>query len=296
MKKFNIYIGFALLLLSSCIKEIEFTSDEVTPRIVLNALLRPDSVISVNVSHSLNVLDQADIQALTTASVKLYDGNGNYIEDLVHQGDGDYRSPSLLIPSAGNSYRIEVSHADYASVNANTSVPAAIAPQIIDTATTLIAQENVFRVRFRYQDPAGVKNHYCVRFYQHYMEYLYDNFGNIVDSIDHFDPIWSSTNSIYFDDAGDIFDTKNQLYSRDLVYDGQTVDVDFYIPLWIGNVPEIYIAFSNSSEEYFYFSKSYDLYQSTNGDPFAQPVQIYSNVNGGIGIFAGYFPSVLRVK
>ena len=36
-----------------------------------------------------------------------------------------------------------------------------------------------------------------------------------------------------------------------------------------------------------HFAKSFNMYQRANGNPFATPVQVYSNVNNGMGIFAG---------
>ncbi|MBK6525335.1 MAG: DUF4249 family protein [Crocinitomicaceae bacterium] len=36
-----------------------------------------------------------------------------------------------------------------------------------------------------------------------------------------------------------------------------------------------------------------EKYQETAGDPFAQPVQVYSNVENGFGIFGGCFIEIL---
>lgn len=296
MRKQLFIFSLAIFFLSSCIKEIEFSSEEVTPRIVVNSLIRPDSTLLVNVSHSLNVLDQADIQPLTNASVKLFDGNGNFIEDLVHVGDGDFRSPSNLIPVTGNTYRINVTNSGYENVQALTAVPTPLVPVVLDTITTVIAQEDVFKVKVRIQDPSASGDHYVVRFYQVYDDYIYDNFGNIIDTVQQFDGLWFSTNSVYFEDAGEIFDTRRMQFSRDVLYNGQTIDVEFFLPMWMESTTSIYMSFSHASEEYYLFNRSYDLYQTTDGDPFAQPVQIYSNVGGGIGIFAGYYPSLIQVK
>ena len=43
-----------------------------------------------------------------------------------------------------------------------------------------------------------------------------------------------------------------------------------------------------SKEDYFKYKLSLEKYQETAGDPFAQPVQVYSNVENGFGIFGGY--------
>ena len=43
----------------------------------------------------------------------------------------------------------------------------------------------------------------------------------------------------------------------------------------------------NISKSYYYYRTSLELYQSASGNPFAQPVQVYSNIENGFGVFAG---------
>ena len=43
----------------------------------------------------------------------------------------------------------------------------------------------------------------------------------------------------------------------------------------------------NTSEAYFNYLTSFNMYQRTINNPFATPVQVYSNINNGMGIFAG---------
>jgi hypothetical protein len=43
----------------------------------------------------------------------------------------------------------------------------------------------------------------------------------------------------------------------------------------------------HSGEEYFKYIRSVLLQRGTSSNPFAQPVQVYTNVKGGLGIFAG---------
>ena len=44
---------------------------------------------------------------------------------------------------------------------------------------------------------------------------------------------------------------------------------------------------SNNIGAYFNYLTSFNMYQRTINNPFATPVQVYSNVNNGMGIFAG---------
>ena len=56
-------------------------------------------------------------------------------------------------------------------------------------------------------------------------------------------------------------------------------------------IQTIYLTISRVSKEYYWYQSSYSNYLQTSGDPFAQPVQVYTNINNGLGVFAGYSAS-----
>jgi len=50
------------------------------------------------------------------------------------------------------------------------------------------------------------------------------------------------------------------------------------------------------SEEVFFYRKTLVAQQNSGFDPFAQPVQVYGNINGGFGIFGGITKSTVTFK
>lgn len=50
----------------------------------------------------------------------------------------------------------------------------------------------------------------------------------------------------------------------------------------------LYTILRTTTEEYYQYNYTRDLQASTDNNPFAQPVQVYDNIKGGLGIFAGY--------
>ncbi len=50
----------------------------------------------------------------------------------------------------------------------------------------------------------------------------------------------------------------------------------------------IYISLAKTDEAYYKFISTYKNYQDTDGNPFAEPVMIYSNIQGGLGVFCAY--------
>ena len=51
---------------------------------------------------------------------------------------------------------------------------------------------------------------------------------------------------------------------------------------------QLYVVLRTVTEEYYQYIYTRDLQVSVEDNPFAQPVQIYDNIDGGLGIFAGY--------
>ena len=51
---------------------------------------------------------------------------------------------------------------------------------------------------------------------------------------------------------------------------------------------ELFALLRTTTEEYYNYNYTRDLQASVENNPFAQPVQVYDNVENGLGIFAGY--------
>ena len=50
----------------------------------------------------------------------------------------------------------------------------------------------------------------------------------------------------------------------------------------------LYAVLRTTTEEYYQYNFTSDLQASVESNPFAQPVQVYDNIENGLGIFAGY--------
>ena len=90
--------------------------------------------------------------------------------------------------------------------------------------------------------------------------------------------------------AGGFENTYEYIMLRDENFDGQNYSLTFSVI----NYAELKdldlfgeIRLVNTSEAYFNYLKSFNMYQRAINNPFATPVQVYSNVNDGMGIFAG---------
>jgi hypothetical protein len=62
------------------------------------------------------------------------------------------------------------------------------------------------------------------------------------------------------------------------------------------DISTYYIKLYTVSEDLLKFVNSYNLSINTGFDPFAQPVQIYSNIENGLGFFSGYTLDIDSMK
>jgi hypothetical protein len=85
---------------------------------------------------------------------------------------------------------------------------------------------------------------------------------------------------------------------NDLLFNGQNKTLELEIPYenwsgsedgydWSYQTLTLRLYLHNISISYYYYRTSLELFQNASGNPFAQPVQVFSNVENGFGIFAG---------
>ncbi|MBL4703484.1 MAG: DUF4249 domain-containing protein [Flavobacteriales bacterium] len=277
-----------IIVMISCRKEIPFTSEVTTSKLVVNSLFEADSSWNINVSRSLSVIDEAELASIENATVTIKDGTGTLIETLVHDADGNYIGTSY--PQIGNTYRVDVSAAGYTSVYGEDLVPDPVNVISIDTAATVISGEEYLGVSITFDDPSGVKNYYRLSV----LVGLWDRWDNGMGGLDSAyweEEVYLVLNDPAFEGNGaDSWQTEGIM--TDLLFDGQQRTVEVGLDSWFFNnsivrIQFIDVLFFNSTETTYLFNKSYSLYQETNGNPFAQPVQVYSNITNGFGIFGG---------
>ena len=89
------------------------------PKVVLNSIITPDSVIKGDIYWTKHVSDKADVRRVETFHAKLY-------EDGAVIFDGECVNGVLLTdihPKVGSSYQIELTVPEYGVVKASTNIP-----------------------------------------------------------------------------------------------------------------------------------------------------------------------------
>ena len=280
--KAKFFIILSVLFFVSCEKEIPLDDEEKAPRIVVNGIFSANDTIRIHVSESRNVLFDGELPNLLTADAKLLDENDNLLGTFVHEGDGIYVLNSVL-PIAGNIYKITVSSSGFASVASSTSAPQPLTTAQIDTTRT----GDEMNYKLTLQDNGSEVNYYAVAIKK--ISYYVDGFSG--DTIYYEDIYFCSKEIIVQNGSADSEGERcnSIMLFSDATFNGQTVS--FSASNYIHQFEDtnyVVATISSVSEDYYKYNVTLTNHGATQGSPFAQPVQVYSNIENGFGIFGGY--------
>ncbi len=297
MNKLSIIFFLISIFFISCETVIDVNIPLEPTKLVINSTLIPGEPFRVNLSGSQHILDNGDYKSVSGAEIKIYE-NGQLLTTLPDSTDGKYISGSFM-PKAGKKYSIEARKNGFEAVTAEETLPEKSAKIIsvkIDTVETNDFGYIEKRLEFDIEidDEGNTENYYEIIVQRKTTGVRYDFSQEppvITDTtisvrnlyLQSEDPgleeFQNYGQSIYFDDG--LFNGKKYHMkistNSERYYDSKDVLDDYY---------EIYLR--NTSEAYYLYRRSTELQNWTEDDPFAQPVQVYNNINNGYGIFAGY--------
>ncbi|MBN2807289.1 MAG: DUF4249 domain-containing protein [Prolixibacteraceae bacterium] len=227
----------------------------------------------------------------------------------------------------GKSYRIEVSHKDYDAAYAETSLPEN--PNLLSYESEEITQnyygydQRAVQISIRFKDKANEKNYYRINI-KAFTGTWYPNFSEKDDTTgviqlrtNYYGNVTSDDKLLNPDqeDANDfLFGSPNNSYNlfTDELIDGKEHELTFSISpnnnsVWyngelmvFGEKPgEFYHLTIQlqalTRDAYLYMRSSYA--QMWYGDDFfSEPVQAYSNIENGVGIFSGFSATSFEIK
>lgn len=295
MKKLFFLLSVSFIYIS-CEKVIPFEGDLNTPKLVVNSIFESDSTFKVHISSSRSVIDISPFQNVEDAVVKIKDDNGSIIETLNHLDNGFYLGQ--VFPEQNKTYQLEVIHPNYNNITSTDSLPIPITINSVDTSTIIDPiNENRLQIILNFDDPENSQNYYLIETSSVNEKLVIENSDTLEYELD---TILNQTMILtdeVFQDGSSPF--REQGLFNDLLFNGQNKNLELEIPndeYWNfsdGSTEMSYKRLSltlylhNISKSYYYYRTSLELYQNASGNPFAQPVQVYSNIDNGFGIFAG---------
>ena len=293
MKKLFLLLSISLVYIS-CEKIIPFEGDVNVPKLVINSIFESDSTFKVHVSSSRSVIDTASFQNIEDAIVTIKDDNGNIIETLNHIDNGFYSGQTY--PSQNKIYTLKVNHPNYNNISASDSLPS---PITINNVDTLKVEDPIngdrLQISMNFDDPENTQNYYLIETYSVNEYLVIKNSDTTEYELDTTKQYMVLTDEV-FQNGGSPW--REQGLFNDLLFNGQNKTLELEIPYediseigigyeWSYKTKSARVYLHNISKSYYYYRTSLELYQSASGNPFAQPVQVYSNIENGFGVFAG---------
>lgn len=292
MKKI-LYLLFGLMLLNSCIKEIDIPIAYTDPKLVLNGFFTSDSLWTVQLSASKYIYATGEIPLISDATVEVSDNSGNSFA-LTSIGNGWYRSETQK-PVQGMSYTISASHPNYESISSTATTITPIEMKSLEVGELVLIDSYEYRkIRMKFDDPQS-ENFYRINFFEVSKQPDWTD-PELLDSMWVKYPTWvmyQDPNNSY--ESG--YSSTSSLLLSDYYFNGDEYILDVFLDNYYFNEPyylesglHFLVEFHSISKDYYYYATSLENYnQSSDFELFAtQPVQIYTNIENGLGVFAAY--------
>lgn len=310
----NLCLAAAIVVtgITGCEEVVYFDVDAQDNRLVINSVITPDEVAVASVSLSTDPLAVGfEATRIDDATVTLYK-NESLAGVFYHTGDGTYSlDAGLHDVSPGDNLRLEVSAPGYTSVSATTSIPAMVpilSVSIIDTTFESISYSVVdslgnvyfidtlvpyYQIALTFTDVPG-ENHYSL------LVAYQDAFSYANACITTQDPVFGLEDEYVasnIDEEGEATICE-EVQFPDFTFEGKTktivMDI-FAIETSFATDPSFIFTLSNLSEEYYQYKKTSGMQAESQGNPFSEPVVVFTNIENGFGIFAGVSRSVITL-
>ncbi len=299
---------FFLFLLTSCshfehVVDIELPGKP--PQLVVECLFKPDQPFHFFIFKSINIVSVKRSVALINAQVVLYEDNIEVEKFGFNEQQNGYYS--TVKPQPLKKYKVVVNAPGFDEVTAESFIPEkvkikeATAQYSFRGATGFLSPANsisgTFQVKF--DDLPTDEN----RFYAFTVEHM-DFFKNPTLS-PYYLFVYGLQSDYYPMETGqDVVLVTNSLFKQKPF----TARLDFlYGAVWVNDVDissdylksfyKIHLL-SVSQDYYEYFRKLDDHLKNQTADFFSSgnPVGVYSNIQNGYGIFAGYNEDIVEIK
>jgi hypothetical protein len=285
MKKILFIIS--ALAFASCETVVNIDLPVHERKLVANSMFSPDT-LRVDISHSIGMLDNSDIAMLGNATVEIWK-DGIYFVTLPNQGAGVYYLPGVYA-QAGSTYTLKTTAPGFDGITASSTVPSAIPISAYSITDSVIVSNGYAEAELSitFNDPSGSANYYELELFSIDTFYNSTKQVNIYPKNDESSTVESIFTSVLINDElinGNTFTVKVLFDSRELQY--------LAPPYGYG---KMIARLKSVTPEYYLYAKTRHIQSYTGNNPFAEPVRVHSNIEGGFGIFAAYNTFEQRVR
>jgi len=300
------YFHFATLFLVnmfilSCEEEFILDQSVVDNRVVVNSIFNDEDVLSLTVTKNMKPQQNQKIIEFKNAKVSLYK-NGTFVEDMVYSKDSDDelgRFYSGITPIIGSTYKVEVE-----TILAGKTISQSVLPQKVDIVSDsaiwvkwTTSEDSMFSIRYYFEitinDPPE-NNYYFIT--ASVPVYQVDTINNTrqFQALQYAEILSGDlpTHEIYLNNALLFKDITFNATSKKITGTATLSsypDPDFYDgdKSFILDKSKLHIELHSLSADAYNFCSSYAKKIASQDDVYSEPTVIYSNIENGLGVFAG---------
>lgn len=300
-RKLTLIMAVSFIALMACEKIIDIDIPDADRKIVLNGIINQDQLVQVNVSRSLSVLEDDQFIFLDNAEVRLFEDDKDK-GILQYIGSGDYQMAGLY-PKINSLYRIEVESPGLNTVSASSVLPDIITFSEIDTLSTQDEWGySSLKLSFSLDDPV-TENYYALSLKATYRYFDYntnESSDSLVTSPQYFEFLQNGEGGIQDilieDNASIRFVDK--IFMTDQLFNGKSFNLDLTIgKYFFPNTDTVWldVSLQHITRDYYLYVASLKKYDQADGNPFAEAVSVFTNVDKGLGIFSSYTAFTRRI-
>ena len=308
------YIWYILIgiSLTACLTEVDLSDLCESPRLVVNGVAVAGEPLRVSVTRTWFYTDDHPNVVIPDATVRLY-VNGRYEEtlpfvpgDTLFNAAGNYQA--AFVPQVADRLRLEVSAPGYKTVHAETEVPQA--SMLLDAKAVqevIAADSTMKRISYAicFQDAAEEENYYLFRLEEGYLSEDSTYRWHVLHLDYAEEPLFGQNSSaldqILFPQYLPGYD--GRVFSDEAI-NGQSYTIRLQNTYYYSGTPRtkrLRVRLYAISADYYKYLKTLQD-QSDNSFAnhlidagLAEPIRVYSNIDGGLGIFGGCVPNWVEV-
>ena len=284
---------FFFLSLIACERPIPFPEPNTPSVLVANALFTKDSIWRVQLSQSVAIDSIISFNFIPNGHIEIKNLNNDLSILLKHQENGIYTSDTSL-PTSAVPYELTAQADGFQSIQAISVVPKDFIINVKNFQRSEYLKQPNYLFDLEIKDDPLTANFYLIQvqyalkkeeelFYEKARHFSFDiNSDNEMVVLDH-----SALKQSYLSDAN----FNGQSYTSQIGAASSllsTVDLADELTAFIS-------VYSISKAGYRY-EKSVERFENVDNEIFAEPLGAFSNINNGLGIFAGYLEQRLEVR
>ncbi len=304
--KFLPLILIILFIYSSCIKEFEIDLPEIEVKPVVNCIFSPKCPFSVNLSLPALPTD-TDFVSITDAEVSISGDNGTNFK-LQHKGGGNY-SNSLAIPEPGVFYNLKVEVDGYHVVTANDKIPES-ATKVTDYLTEIRNDSDpingpseggvntYYNLKLTLYNDLNIEDYMGISVVHNRIAHHYRNDSVYleVESGKYVQGYIGSSDLVIASEGLENYDNASLLLFKDKLFSNESESVN--IKVYIELAHKFWLKFYLYSPTCFTYFRTWIIHDYTKSYDFwevYEPLPLYSNIENGYGIFAGYSSKLYEI-